>query len=115
MCFVDWVCRSLVEALSRNGALSLGQLIDGPGFTRQTVYSRLNHLITAGIVSKKPVGCGRPAIPYSLSKNLVGVELSDVASLTFQMLRHVCRFEKGGWCKEAKGMCTSENYPLTIK
>jgi predicted ArsR family transcriptional regulator len=102
MCFVDWVCRSLVEALSRNGALSLGQLIDGPGFTRQTVYSRLNHLITAGIVSKKTVGCGRPTILYSLSKNLVGVELSDVVSLTFQMLRHVCRFEKGGGARRLK-------------
>jgi predicted ArsR family transcriptional regulator len=107
----------LVEALSRNGALSLGQLIDRSGFARQTVYNHLNHLITAGIVSKKTVGRdrGRPTILYSLSKHLVGVELSDVVSLTFQMLRHVCRFEKGGWCKETKGMRTAERCPLTIK
>jgi len=118
MCFVDWVCRSLVEVLSRDGTLSLGQLIDRSGFARQTVYNHLNHLMTAGIVSKKAVkrGRGRPAILYSLSKHSVrGVEWSDVVSLTFQRLRHACRFEKGGWCKETKGMCTAENSPLTIK
>jgi hypothetical protein len=61
-------------------------------------------------------GRGRPAILYSLSKHLVGrAEWSEVVSLTFQRLRYVCRFEKGGWCKETKGMCTAEKCPLTIK
>jgi len=105
-----------VEVLGRDGTLSLGQLIDRPGFARQTVYNHLNHLMTAGIVSKKAVKRGRPAILYSLSKHPVGgVEWSDVVSLTFQRLRHVCRFEKGGWCKETKGICTAERCPLTIK
>jgi predicted ArsR family transcriptional regulator len=118
MCFVDWVCRSLVEVLGKDGTLSLGQLIDRSGFARQTVYNHLNHLIAAGIVSKKAVrrGRGRPAILYILSKHPVrGVEWSDVVSLTFQRLRHVCRFEKGGRCKKTKGICTAENCPLTIK
>jgi predicted ArsR family transcriptional regulator len=118
MCFVDWVCSSLVEVLGKDGTLSLGQLIDRSGFARQTVYNHLNHLIAAGIVSKKAVrrGRGRPAILYILSKHPVrGVEWSDVVSLTFQRLRHVCRFEKGGRCKKTKGMCTAENCPLTIK
>jgi len=105
-----------VEVLGRDGTLSLGQLIDRPGFARQTVYNHLNHLMTAGIVSKKAVKRGRPAILYSLSKHPVGgVEWSDVVSLTFQRLRHVCRFEKGVWCKETKGICTAERCPLTIK
>jgi len=107
-----------VEVLGKDGTLSLGQLIDRSGFARQTVYNHLNHLIAAGIVSKKAVrrGRGRPAILYILSKHPVrGVEWSDVVSLTFQRLRHVCRFEKGGRCKKTKGICTAENCPLTIK
>lgn len=107
-----------MEVLGKDGTLSLGQLIDRSGFARQTVYNHLNHLIAAGIVSKKAVrrGRGRPAILYILSKHPVrGVEWSDVVSLTFQRLRHVCRFEKGGRCKKTKGMCTAENCPLTIK
>ena len=107
-----------MEVLGRGGALSLGQLIDRSGFARQTVYNHLNHLIAAGIVSKEAVrrGRGRPAILYSLSKHSVrGVEWSDVVSLTFQRLRHVCRFEKGEWCKKTKYICTAENRPSTIK
>ena len=107
-----------MEVLGKDGTLSLGQLIDRSGFARQTVYNHLNHLIAAGIVSKKAVrrGRGRPAILYILSKHPVrGVEWSDVVSLTFQRLRHVCRFEKGGRCKKTKGICTAENCPLTIK
>ena len=105
MCFLDWVCRSLMEVLGRDGTLSLGQLIDRYGFARQTVYNHLNHLITAGIVSKEAVrrGRGRPTILYSLSKPLVGgVEWSDVVSLTFQRLRHVCRLEKVGGARRLK-------------
>jgi len=68
MCFVDWVCRSLVEVLGRGGALSLGQLIDRSGFARQTVYNHLNHLMTAGIVSKKAVVVvGQPSSTASLN------------------------------------------------
>lgn len=38
-----------------------------------------------------------------------------VVSLSFQRPRHVCRFEKGGWCKEAKLKCAPESCPLTFK
>ena len=90
MCFVDWVCRSLVEVLGRGGALSLGRLIDRSGFARQTVYNHLNHLIAAGIVFKEAVVVvGQPSSTASLNIR------SDVVSLTFQRLSHVCRFEKG--------------------
>ena len=63
-----------MEILGRDGTLSLGQLIDRSGFVRQTVCNHLNHLITAGVVSKEAMrrGRGRPAILYSLSKHLVG-------------------------------------------
>ncbi|MGB9659945.1 MAG: helix-turn-helix domain-containing protein [Nitrososphaerales archaeon] len=107
-----------MEVLSRDGALSLGQLVDRSGFARQTVYNYLEHLVTAGIVSKEAArhSRGRPAILYRLSKRLVeGVELSDIVSLTFKKLRHVCRFEKGGWCKEIKSSCAAKNCPLIIK
>jgi DNA-binding transcriptional ArsR family regulator len=106
-----------MEVLSGGGSLSLSQLIDRSGFSRQTVYNHLNHLIMAGIVSKEVVrrDSGRPTTLYILSKRLGGVEWSNVVILTFQRLRHVCRFEKGGWCKETKDRCTAENCPLTIK
>ena len=38
-----------------------------------------------------------------------------MVSLAFQSLRHACRFEKGGWCKEVRGDCAPESCPLTLK
>jgi predicted ArsR family transcriptional regulator len=103
MVFVEWVCRSLVSMLARDGALSLEQIMDRPGFARQMVHNHLRHLVMAGIVSKEALrrGRDRPTVLYRLSKRMVeGFEPPDVVSLTFQKLRHVCRFEKSGWCKK---------------
>ena len=115
---VDWVCRSLVALLSKGEALSLGQLMDRSGFARQTVHSHLKHLVEAGIVSKEGLkrGRGRPTMLYRLSKRPSdAAESSGIVSLTFQRLKHACRFEKGGLCKKVKGGCTVERCPLTIK
>jgi len=101
MCFVDWVCRSLVEILGRDGTLSLGQLIDRSGFARQTVYKHLNHLITAGESLRRLWGVvvvGQPSSTSSL--NIWSEGRSGRRLWAFQRLRYVCRFEKGGWCKE---------------
>ena len=115
---MDWCCRSLVGILDRESGLSLSQLIQRSGLARQTVHNHLRHLLKAGIVSEEAVkrGRGRPTILYRRSKQPVQmVEMADIVSLTFQRLKHVCRFEKGGWCKEIKGKCTPERCPLTLK
>ena len=39
----------------------------------------------------------------------------EIVSLTFQKLKHACRFEKGGWCRESRKTCSSENCPLIVK
>lgn len=77
--------------------MSLRQVMDGSGFARQTAYNHLRHLVAAGITSREAVGHGRgrPTILYRLSKpSIEGAELLDVVTLTFQKLRHACRFEK---------------------
>mgnify|MGYP000591176972 CR=1 FL=1 len=106
---MDWVCRSLVDVLGREGGLSLNRLVDKSDFARQTVHNHLKHLMEAGLVSKDVVrGRGRPTMIYRLSKP---VEAAVVVSLKFRRLKHACRFEKGGWCKEVKDKCAQENCP----
>jgi len=118
---VDWVCESLVGLLrqeDKEGGMSLRHLMDASGFARQTVHNHLKHLTGSGLVSREVVkyGRGRPEILYRLSRQAFKVpEGAVMVSLTFQRLRHACRFEKGGWCKEAKSKCAPENCPLTFK
>jgi len=115
---VDWVCESLVGLLRREGGVGIRRLIDTSGFARQTVHNHLKHLTGSGLVSREveKYGRGRPEILYRLSGQAFRMrEGAVMVSLTFQKLKHVCRFEKGGWCKEAKGKCAPENCPLTPK
>jgi len=39
----------------------------------------------------------------------------ELVALPFSRLRHVCRFEKGGYCKETKKNCAPQNCPQTRK
>jgi predicted ArsR family transcriptional regulator len=114
---MDWACKSLVGFLDME-RMSLSQLVERSGLARQTVHNHLKHLVEAGIVSQEAVkhGRGRPKVFYHKSKlPIEKLDGSDIVRLTFQKLKHACRFEKGGWCKEVKCKCTPEKCPLTIK
>ena len=115
---MDWGCRSLVGILECENGLSLSQLVEKSGLARQTVHNHLRHLIEAGILFQTAMkrGRGRPTILYNTSKqSLEIVQGADIVGLTFQELRHACRFEKGGWCKGVKDKCARERCPLTQK
>lgn len=115
---MDWACRSLVEILKVENDLSLSQIVEKSGFARQTVHNHLKHLVAAGILSceAEKRGRGRPTMIYHRSRQRVEtIGEADLVSLTFQKLKHACRFEKGGWCKETRSKCTPEKCPLTPK
>jgi hypothetical protein len=40
---------------------------------------------------------------------------TEVVSLPFSLLKHLCRFEKGGYCKKIKGACKPQNCPEILK
>jgi hypothetical protein len=65
---------------------------------------------------------GRPVLTYSLPpevKHRVALTLTEpyttIVSLTFQKLKHICRFEKGGYCKKTRRRCESQNCPQILK
>jgi len=117
---VDWVCESLVDLLrkSRKNGVGIRRLVDASGFARQTVHNHLKHLTASGLVLREAVkyGRGRPEILYRVSRQALRMpEGAVMVSLAFQRLRRVCRFEKGGWCKEVRGDCAPDSCPLTFK
>jgi len=115
---MDWACRTLIEILKDKNDLSLSQLVEKSGLARQTVHNHLKHLLETSYLSQEAVksGRGRPTMVYHRSKQHVEVlEEVDVVRLKFQKLKHACRFEKGGWCKELRGKCASEKCPLTLR
>ena len=73
--------------------------------------------------AKKPQkSLERPKVAYHIPSRTVKevtVALEDshvgLVALPFSRLRHVCRFEKGGYCKKIRGRCAPQICPQIPK
>jgi predicted transcriptional regulator len=100
-------------------------LLSEVGFSHNTLKLHLDRLIAGGLVVKEKTrsdGLGRPKFAYLVPLNVrkqVSAALSDplieIVSLPFSRLKHLCRFEKGGYCKQARKGCEAQNCPQIKK
>jgi len=91
------------------------------GFSHNTLRLHLESLLDGGLVLKEKMprrGHGRPMFTYALSPSLkrqiirmLSEPYIEFVSLPFRKLRHLCRFEKGGYCKKNKGRMRSQKCP----
>jgi hypothetical protein len=103
----------------------LVQLLGEVDFSRNTLKLHLKRLVDQSLVVKgktPPNGKGRPEYAYSIPprpRQQVSVALLDpsitIVSLKFSHLRHICRFEKGGYCRQVRKNCNPENCPQVSK
>ena len=101
------------------------QLLDVTVISHNTLRLHLENLVSQGLVAreKTPVaGLGRPKFAYVIPQRVrhqVSAALSDpfieIVSLPFSRLKHLCRFEKGGYCKQARKGCEAQNCPQIKK
>jgi hypothetical protein len=97
------------------------QLLDEVGFGRNTLKLRLKRLTAQSLVVKEKVPLnrrGRPKYNYFLSpraRQQVSAALSDpsitIVTLPFSRIKHLCRFEKGGYCKQLRNSCDARTCP----
>jgi len=118
---MDLFDERILSVLSDGKPKFFAQLLGEVGFGRNTVKLHLKRLVAQSLVVKKKTlsnGRGRPKYTYYVSpiaRRQVSAALSDpsitIVALPFSRLRHVCRFEKGGSCKETKKNCASNLPP----
>ena len=115
----------ILSVLKESKPLDFAQLVVAVGFSHNTLRSHLAGLERRGMVVKAKdlrKGPGRPVFVYTLPPEIrhrVSLTLTDpsttIVSVTFQKLKHLCRFEKGGYCKERRTGCAPQNCPQIIK
>ena len=116
----------LILAVLKNGeSLEFKQLLWEVGFSHNTLHLHIAKLKRQGMIvqaEKTRNGPGRPILTYSLPpeiKQKVALTLTEpyttIVSLTFQKLKHLCRFEKGGYCKETRRNYGAQNCLQIIK
>ena len=100
-------------------------LLGEGGFTHSTLQQHLHLLAARGLVAKEKMASnnqGRPKftyrVPSTATKQLTAALQNPhepLVTLQFSRLRHLCRFEKGGYCKEAKKELQTSKLPPNQK
>ncbi len=122
---MDPIDEAILTALQDGKPGVFAQLLDETGISHNTLRLHLEDLVSQGLVvrEKTPAaGLGRPKFAYVIPQRVrrqVSAALSDpfieIVSLPFSRLKHLCRFEKGGYCKQIKKGCDAQNYPQIKK
>jgi predicted ArsR family transcriptional regulator len=121
---LDLFDRRILEVLSSGEDKSFQEILLKAGFSHNTLRQHLDQLIAKGLVERRKVpkeGPGRPSYLYSLSgdarRSISALLRPDLGlvMLSFDVLRRLCRHEKGGFCKEIRGGCNSQKCPKIVR
>jgi predicted ArsR family transcriptional regulator len=122
---MDLFDERVLAALKDGKPKSFATLLSEVSFSHNTLQQHLRRLTAKGlVVREKPAvtGFGRPKFAYHVplrASKQVTAALEDPAmelvAISFSRLRHVCSFEKGGWCKERKVSCSPQICPQIKK
>jgi len=118
----DW---RILSILRDGKAKYFEQILSGVALSPNTLRRHLDQLIDQGLIERSKMAGNRPGRPrfiYNLSGKIDGRILSPLLDpykglvvLSFDRLRHLCRHEKGGYCKEMRSRCAPQNCPQIEK
>jgi predicted transcriptional regulator len=116
---MDIIDERVVSVLKNGKPKPFTDLLDEAGFSHNTLKMHIKKLLSEGVLVREKIvspGLGRPKYVYDVSpkaKKQVSAALLDssieLVHLPFSRLRHLCRFEKDGFCKETRIGCNSRN------
>jgi DNA-binding Lrp family transcriptional regulator len=119
--FDERILAALKDGKPKGFAMLLGEV----GFSLNSLQQHLEQLMVKGLVLREKAvanGFGRPKFAYHIASKTtkqVVAALEDptveLVAIPFIRLRHICRFEKGGYSKETKKTCTPQICPQTRK
>jgi predicted ArsR family transcriptional regulator len=122
---MDFFDERVFAALNDGKPRSFAVLLSEVGFSHNTLQQHIERLMAQGLIVREKATAdsfGRPKFAYrvpSKTKKQVTAALEDsrveLVALPFSRLRHVCRFEKGGYCKETRKNCTPQICPQIRK
>ena len=122
---MDFFDECILAVLKDGKPRSFTTLLGEVGFSHNTLQQHLERLVAQGFVVKDKMtsnSLGRPKFAYHVpSKAIkqVTAALQDpyetLVALPFSRLRHLCRFVKGGYCKEVRKSCGPQLCPQTRK
>jgi hypothetical protein len=100
------------------------QVLNDVRFSRNTLRLHLDFLVDQGFMVKekshlRDMEDQHSPIPFLLKLSVkfpspLSDPFTEVVSITFSRLRHLCSFEKGGYCKNIKKRCEAQSCPQIL-
>ena len=116
---MDFFDERILAALKEGKLGSFTALLGEVGFSHKTLQQHPDRLDARDLVVKAKLASnslGRPKFAYpvpSTATKQVAAALQNPyetrVTLQFTRLRHVCRFKKGGYCKETRNAPSAQN------
>jgi len=122
---MDFFDEKILATLKDGKPRGFTDLLNEVGFSHNALQQHLERLTAKGLIVREKVaanGFGRPKFAYlvpSRATKQINAALEDpqaeLVAIAFSRLRHVCRFEKGGYCKETRKDCAPQICPQIRK
>ena len=122
---MDFFDECIFEALKDGRLKDFSQILQKVDFSHNTLKLHLGHLVDQGLIVKEKLPSkrlGRPKFMYSVPSkvsrqltHLLSEDYTEIIHLTFNRLKSICKYEKGGYCKKIKNQCETKNCPQTLK
>jgi predicted ArsR family transcriptional regulator len=114
----------VLAVLKDSKSRSFSALLSEVGFSHNTLQQHLVRLMAQGLIVREKAianSFGRPKFAYHVPSRTTKHSLAlqdpqvELVALPFSRLRHVCRFEKGGYCNETRRECVPQICPQIRK
>jgi DNA-binding Lrp family transcriptional regulator len=122
---MDHFDRIIIQLLVGTEKMTFNEIQERVDFSHNTLQQHLEDLLEKGVIERiKELQnrSGRPTYVYKIPGKLKGRPLTTILTprtswvvIPFDVLRSICRHEKGGYCKEIRGSCRALNCPKTLK
>ena len=122
---MDFFDECILTALKDGKPRSFSMLQSQVSFSHNTLHHHLKELVDRGLILREKdheQAFGRPRSVYYVTGKTakhIATALEDpsveLVTVPFSRVRHICRFEKGGYCKEKKTSCSPQICPQIRK
>ena len=121
---MDLFDKRILKVLGDGTPRDFHQILREVDFSHNTLRLHLNALVEKGLITREKTplkGFGRPKFIYftphehRTQASSTSSASSVVVTMTFKRLRRLCRFQRGGRCRETKGPCEAQNCPQIPK
>jgi len=101
----------ILDALKDGNSRDFTQILDTASFSHNTLRLHLNSMVEKGLIIREKSPSkrrGRPVYLYRISAGALASTPGDpgrVVALNFSDLKRLCRFQRGGRCRETRARC----------